>query len=97
MDTKLIDALIEAIVAENIKRYEANAAQPYVHEVYQAHEDRIFRLVAALADGDDDLERLFNDALFDITFDGVDWARKVYRDLKAELESARADVVWEDA
>ena len=78
-------ALIETIVAENIERHNANAAQPYVPEIYAAHEQRIYRLVAALADGNAALEDRFNDALFDMTFDGVTWVTEAFHRIKAEV------------
>lgn len=80
----LIDELLAMIVAENVARSEANAAEPYRHEVYAEHEARIDRLVAALADGDEWLDAAFSEALFDITYDGLAWARRVWSEMVAE-------------
>jgi hypothetical protein len=84
----LVDALFEAINAENLARSAANAAQPYVHADYEAHEQRLYRLVAVLADGNEELEDAFNDALFDITHDGVAWMRKVFADIARDVAEA---------
>jgi hypothetical protein len=85
LDTALPQALAEALIAaihqENLARHEANAAEPYVHEVYAAHEDRLDRLVIALCDGNDRLADRFGDALFDITHDGLEWMRMVFNEL----------------
>lgn len=86
----LTDALFEAINTANLARSAANAAEPYAHDDYEAQEKRLERLVAVLADGDDDLADAFSDALFDITHDGVAWARKVFDDIKRELEDDRS-------
>jgi transposase len=90
MNEALKEALLSTIHAENIARHEANAAEPYVHATYADHEQRIYRLVDALADGNEELAQRFNDALFDITFDGLAWMRKVWSDLRAEVGYRKA-------
>lgn len=82
---ELVNALMAQIQHENCARYAANAAEPYVHEVYAAHEQRIYRLVDALCDGDEVLADRFNEALFDITHDGLSWQHKVFAELKQDV------------
>jgi hypothetical protein len=85
----LTDALLAAIHAANLARSAANAAEPYVHADYAAHEQRIYRLVDALADGDQVLADRFNDALFDITHDGLAWMRQTYTRLARDVTDER--------
>lgn len=85
MPDALSDALLAAIHAENLARSAANAAEPYVHADYAVHEQRIYRLVDALADGDQVLADRFNDALFDITHDGLAWMRQTYARLARDV------------
>ncbi|ABE67413.1 hypothetical protein PBI_CHE12_94 [Mycobacterium phage Che12] len=85
MTEELINALFENIVAEHAKRYQANIAEPYNHSVYQFHADRIDRLIAALADGNEALRDGFYEALFDIYDEGVDWVKKVFADISRDI------------
>jgi hypothetical protein len=85
----LAAALIAVIHDENVARHRANAAEPYVHADYEHHESRIHRLVAALADGDEQLEDAFYEALFDITLDGPDWMRRTFYAIVARLRNLR--------
>lgn len=87
----MIVPLMACIVAENVARAKANAAEPYVHAVYADHEERIGRLVALIADGDDVLEERFYEALFDITYDGVHWALDTFRLMAREVEAEREE------
>jgi hypothetical protein len=81
----LTGALLDAIHTANLARSAANAAEPYEHAVYEAEEQRIYRLVDALADGNEALGEAFNDALFDITHDGLDWMRRTFDELAKEV------------
>lgn len=85
MNLALTNALFKTINAEVLARAEANAAEPYVHEVYEAHEARIKRMIAVLADGNDTLADMFFDALFDCTYDGLYWQRKVFKQIARKL------------
>jgi len=85
----LTDALLVAIHAANLRRDEANAAEPYVHAAYAAVEARIDRLVAVLADGDEELADAFGQALFDITHDGLAHLRRVFADIVREQAAQR--------
>ncbi|AFI25000.1 hypothetical protein [Mycobacterium phage SWU1] len=85
MTEELVNHLFEAIVAENVKRATANMAEPYNHSVYKFHEDRIDRLVTTLADGNEALRDQFYEALFDITWDGVAWAKKVFAEISRDI------------
>lgn len=89
MTEELTTALIEAIHAANLARFEANAAHPYDHSVYENHANRVRRLVAALADGNEQIEYRFNDALYDIVWDGLEWMKKVYAEIKEEHSNAQ--------
>lgn len=81
--------LLTTIHDENLKRHEANAADPYVHGVYAEHEDRIYRLIEALCDGDDELARRYGEALFDMTYDGVIWQSNVFASMVQALAEER--------
>lgn len=95
----LIDPIMTLIVAENLARAKANAAEPYVHATYEVHADRIHRLVDVISDGDGELAARFYESLFDITYDGVDWARDVFNRhvadrVEEELEAADPEAYW---
>ena len=91
LDAALTASLIEAIVAENEARYAANAAEPYVHADHQVHEERLDRLVAAVADGDDELEHRFGEALFDIHGSGIAWAKRVFAEIEADIIAGKCE------
>jgi hypothetical protein len=72
-------ALVAACYAAAMDGYRINGEEPYRHDLYTVAEDRRRRLVAAVADGDDELARRWDDALFDITNDGEHHAQRVFR------------------
>ena len=82
-------ALVAACYDATMACYWANAAEPYSHAAYQFASDRRDRLVAAVADGNDEIERRWADALFDIYFDGQAHAAKVFADIRAEVAAER--------
>lgn len=87
----LAAALITVIHDENVARHKTNGAEPYVHADYEVHEQRIHRLVAALADGDEELEDSFYEALFDITLDGPVWMFRTFHAIVRSLRDLRFD------
>lgn len=87
---KLMVAALVECHTENLARADANAAEPYVHATYTVHEARIKRLVAVLADGDDDLYDLFYEALFDITLDGLVHMFETFTSIVRDLDAQRA-------
>jgi hypothetical protein len=90
----LRDALLTTIHDENLKRHEANAAEPYVHSVYADHEERIKRLVTALCDGDEELYYRYYEALFDMTLDGVIWQSNVFAQMVHERTEEKSKAYW---
>jgi hypothetical protein len=59
--------------------------------------DRRDRLVAAVADGDEELGRSFDDVLYDITNEGHSSAQEHFRRIVAELAQERAEAVADSA
>jgi hypothetical protein len=92
----LTAALIAVIHDENMARHLANCRMPYQHATYEHHESRIHRLCAALADGDEQLEDAFYEALFDITYDGVSWMRDVFYNLRNDQLTELAEAACTD-
>ena len=90
MNENRITALVAACYAAAMDCYRINGEEPYRHDRYQPAYDRRCRLITALADGDDDLARDFDDLLYDITNEGEASAQQHFRRIVAELAQARA-------
>ena len=90
IDNDLIDRLLEVVHDEQLARYQANCDE-VPHQIYKRHENRIDRLVAVCADGDEELAMVFGEALHDMTHDGVKWQRDAFYRIARELEEKRAD------
>ena len=93
MTENLTTGLITAAYDAQMACYDANAAEPYSHDVYAAADARRQRIVDMLADGDDQLAGKFGDALFDITHEGADSAVRAFNAIRAELLDSRAAAV----
>lgn len=93
LNTTLEDALVEAIWAAHMACYEANArwGTPGSARAYDEANARRLRLVAALADGDVDLEYWVNDHIFDLTDEGPAWLGQMVRNHRAYLAQDRVE------
>lgn len=86
LNDELTTALIDACYDAMRECYAENAREPYVHASYQVADDRRTRLVDALCDGNEELRRRWDDALFDLFDSSYGWARQTFAAIKLNVE-----------